>query len=60
MEIEESCPYCGASVTIEVDTFGGREQRYVEDCPACCRSWDVSVHVDAEGEASAVVARQDD
>jgi len=31
-------------VTVYVDTFAG-DQRYVEDCPLCCRAIELRVHV---------------
>jgi C4-type Zn-finger protein len=48
-EQELSCPYCGETVAITVDPAGGAEQEYVEDCPVCCRPWQVHVEVDADG-----------
>jgi len=45
------CPYCGSDVEIVLDTGGGVEQRYVEDCEVCCRPWQVTVRWDAEGLA---------
>lgn len=45
-----SCPYCGESVDLFVDEDGGSRQSYVEDCPVCCRPWEVEVVQDAEGE----------
>ena len=44
--IEEAwvaCPACGESVALDVDTTGGAEQRYVEDCSVCCRPMEVTV-----------------
>ena len=38
------CPICGHHVTVYVDTFAG-DQHYVEDCPLCCRSIELNVHV---------------
>lgn len=37
------CPYCGESCEIIVDPGGGEHQHYVEDCPVCCRPWQVRV-----------------
>ena len=37
------CPYCGELVDVDVDVSGGRRQQYVEDCPVCCRPWEVEV-----------------
>lgn len=30
------CPYCGEGVDALLDLSGG-DQRYIEDCPVCCR-----------------------
>ena len=37
------CPSCGEPFTLSVDTTGGRDQSYVEDCPVCCRPMEVRV-----------------
>lgn len=42
-EVFVDCPACGESVALEVDTTGGSEQSYYEDCPTCCRPMDVYV-----------------
>lgn len=44
-----SCPYCGEECELLVDLAGGSRQSYVEDCPVCCRPWQVRVTIDAEG-----------
>jgi transposase-like protein len=31
-----TCPYCGESIETTVDTSLS-SQRYIEDCPVCCR-----------------------
>ena len=43
-----SCPYCGESVVLTIDEGGGSTQSYVEDCPVCCRPWQVEVNYDPE------------
>lgn len=43
------CPYCGEQVEVSVDEGGGSRQHYVEDCPVCCRPWEVKVMQDMEG-----------
>lgn len=48
---EVSCPYCGEACEIALDPGSGASQAYVEDCPVCCRPWQVSVHYDADGAA---------
>lgn len=54
------CPYCGEPNEVEVDPSGGRRQSYVEDCQVCCRPWQVTVTVDAEGEAWVSLGTSDD
>ena len=46
--IETICPYCGESVELVIDEGGGSPQSYVEDCPVCCRPWQVEVDHDPE------------
>lgn len=45
------CPYCGEESEIGVDPGGGSLQSYVEDCPVCCRPWQVTVRFDTDGTA---------
>lgn len=46
------CPYCGEPSEINVDPSGGSLQRYVEDCPVCCRPWQVTVHFSTDGSVN--------
>ena len=46
---EVTCPHCGQTVEISVDTGGGEDQEYIEDCPVCCRPWRVLVQVGDDG-----------
>ena len=48
-EVDVTCPYCGEVVAISLDPGGGATQEYVEDCPVCCRPWQVSVSYQAGG-----------
>jgi hypothetical protein len=57
---ETSCPCCGAVVELEIDEGGGHLQEYVEDCPVCCRPWDVEVREDASGEWRATLRATDE
>ena len=59
MELSSSCPYCGEAVDVWVDIGGGTQQRYVEDCPVCCRPWDVRIYSDEDGELYATLLAQD-
>lgn len=54
------CPYCGAPVEIAVDPGGGPVQRYVEDCPVCCRPWTVRVVFDHDGHAEMYLGTEDE
>jgi hypothetical protein len=40
-----ACPYCGAGISMLLDT-SVRRQQYVEDCEVCCQPIDVSYTVD--------------
>ena len=53
------CPYCGEMIELVLDTSAGA-QRYVEDCPVCCRPITVELSVDAGGAAVVRVQSQDD
>lgn len=46
------CPYCGEPSEINVDPSGGSLQNYVEDCPVCCRPWQVTVHFSFDGSVT--------
>lgn len=39
-----TCPYCGAEISMLLDT-SIRRQNYVEDCEVCCQPIDVSYTV---------------
>jgi hypothetical protein len=42
-EARVECESCGEPFSLTVDTTGGREQIYVEDCPVCCRPMEIRV-----------------
>jgi hypothetical protein len=48
---EVECPFCGEPGEIEgdydPDVVG--EQVFVQDCAVCCRPWNVSVRIGADG-----------
>jgi len=48
--LELYCPYCGETVAVDIDESGGSRQSYVEDCPVCCRPWQVTVTQDRHGD----------
>ncbi len=58
--ISLDCPYCGEAVELGVDEGGGSRQSYVEDCPVCCRPWQVDVTQDRGGHWSATLRTADD
>ena len=45
-----TCPSCFEENYVAVDPGGGRRQRYIEDCPVCCRPIEFVVTIDAEGD----------
>lgn len=53
------CPYCGEPNTVLVD-ISTPVQQYTEDCAVCCRPIVVDAAIDAEGEPSVRVRREDD
>jgi hypothetical protein len=60
VDSEVQCPYCGALFVLFVDPSGGEAQRYVEDCPTCCRPIDVFAREEEPGGFAVAVARQDE
>lgn len=52
-EVFIDCPSCGETIALEVDTLGGDEQEYVQDCSVCCRPMDVFIRC-ADGEVQGV------
>jgi hypothetical protein len=58
--LELYCPYCGEVVDLYVDEGGGGRQSYVEDCPVCCRPWDVTVTRDRDGVWSGELRASDE
>lgn len=49
-DVEYICPSCGETNAVGVDPTAGRRQRFVEDCPVCCRPLVFIVVVDREGD----------
>ncbi len=52
-ETTYTCGACGEEIVIPIDPSAGDHQRYVEDCPVCCRPNVIHVALDAEGAAVA-------
>ncbi len=58
--VDVACPYCGEWTTIRLDPGGGARQEYVEDCPVCCRPWEVRVSYGSDGSASVELRGEDE
>ena len=52
MEASYTCDSCGEEIVIPIDPSAGANQKYVEDCPVCCRANVIHVAID-DHEASA-------
>ncbi len=44
------CDACGEEIVIPLDLSEGSSQRYVEDCPVCCRANIIHVEIDEDGQ----------
>ncbi|MGA3286240.1 MAG: CPXCG motif-containing cysteine-rich protein [Bacteroidota bacterium] len=55
-----NCPYCGEDVELDVDESGGSRQSFVQDCPVCCRPWQVDVRLDPEDGWKATLRKEND
>jgi hypothetical protein len=44
------CDACGEEIVIPIDPTAGSSQKYVEDCPVCCRASVIGVEIDEDGE----------
>jgi Cysteine-rich CPXCG len=51
IDAEYICPSCGENNAVGVDPTAGRRQRFVEDCPVCCRPLVFIIFVDRDGDA---------
>lgn len=58
LEHEARCPYCGELVLVNVAPEEAEDASYVEDCPVCCRPWQVQLMRD--GDAMRVTLGRDD
>ena len=55
-----TCPSCGEEIVVPVDASAGEEQEYVEDCPVCCRPWQVQAWIEDDGTWNAVLRTSDE
>lgn len=53
-----SCPYCGETIELLIDTSAGTQQ-YVEDCEVCCQPMNVRVAIIGNGEVEVSADRDD-
>lgn len=58
--LERQCPYCGQAVELCIDLGGAARQAYVEDCPVCCRPWQVEAWTEADGSWNATLRTADE
>jgi cysteine-rich CPXCG protein len=58
--VSSQCPYCGETVELLIDGGGGPHQEYVEDCPVCCRPWQVEAWAEADGMWQATLRTADE
>lgn len=49
-EASYTCDACGEVIVIPLDLSEGSHQRYVEDCPVCCRANVIHVEIDEDGQ----------
>ena len=47
------CPYCGETISVEVDASAGERQSFVSDCEVCCKpiNFKVRIHQDHETDS---------
>jgi hypothetical protein len=57
-EADAICPYCGETITMEVDC-SVPVQEYIEDCSVCCRPIVVSVAT-SPGQVDSLTVRTED
>lgn len=60
LETDVGCPYCGEWVVMHIDPGGGSHQEYVEDCPVCCRPWQVRVRYQNDGSVHVELQAEDE
>lgn len=59
-EARVRCPWCGEVADTALDPGSGPTQEYAEDCPVCCRAWQVTVRYAEDGSARVEIEREDD
>lgn len=54
------CDACGEEIVVPADVAAGARQEYVEDCPVCCRPWQVTVRYAGDGSARVELRSEDE
>tara|TARA_B100000767_G_scaffold10858_1_gene10588 strand:- start:1525 stop:1854 length:330 start_codon:yes stop_codon:yes gene_type:complete len=54
-----TCPYCGESYELVVDTSAG-EQNYIEDCFVCCAPINFTIQIDGQGNFNVLARHEND
>jgi hypothetical protein len=57
--VDVTCPDCGEPFTTMADTSAG-SQRYIEDCPVCCRPVEFLLEAGLDHELLSLTTRRDD
>ena len=53
------CPYCGEAYETFADLSEGSHD-YIEDCPVCCRPWQVGAWLEGDGAWCAILRTADE
>ena len=54
------CGACGEEIVVPIDFSQGERQEYVEDCPVCCRPWQVGAWIQDDGAWCAILRTADE
>ena len=49
-EASYTCDACGEEIVVPLDVSAGERQKYVEDCPVCCRANLIHVEIEEDGK----------
>jgi hypothetical protein len=58
-EAKYHCESCGEEIVVPVDLSAGASQKYVEDCPICCRP-SLIHEIERTGEVRAWAKKEQD
>jgi hypothetical protein len=57
-EAKYQCDSCGEEIVVPIDLSAGSSQKYVEDCPVCCRPNVIRLEIDEDGEVRVWAERE--